>query len=73
MSIENTTAPLLLDGPAVAKLLGCSDRHVHELAMHHGLPSLKLGALRKYRRVDVEAWIERNIKTGTATLTEASA
>lgn len=48
----------LLDVQAVAKLLDCSPRHVYRLADAGRMPKpLKVGALVRWRRVDVTQWV----------------
>jgi excisionase family DNA binding protein len=48
----------LLDVKEVARLLGCSTRHVRRLADHGQLPPpVKLGALVRWRRSDIDSWI----------------
>lgn len=48
----------LLDVVAVAKLLKCSKRHVHRLADGGKMPApVKLGALVRWDRNRIEAWI----------------
>lgn len=48
----------LLDVQAVASMLNCSTRHVRRLADAGRMPSpLKLGALLRWRRADIEAWL----------------
>ncbi len=52
------SAAKLLDVRAVAALLGCSPRHVYRLSDAGKMPSpLKLGALIRWNRAAVEAWI----------------
>jgi excisionase family DNA binding protein len=51
-------AAQLLDVRAVARLLGCSARHVYRLADGGKMPSpLKLGTLVRWRRRDLETWL----------------
>jgi excisionase family DNA binding protein len=51
-------APQLLDVRAVAALLGCSARHCYRLCdVGHLPPPVRLGALVRWVRADVEAWI----------------
>ena len=53
-----TGAPILLDVQAVAALLGCSSRHVYRLADAGRMPPpIKLGALVRWPRQAIEAWI----------------
>ena len=48
----------LLDVRAVASLLDCSARHVYRLAdAGHLPPPVKLGALVRWRRQEIEEWI----------------
>ncbi len=48
----------LLDVRAVARLLGCSTRHVHRLADTGRMPApVRLGALVRWRREDLDAWL----------------
>lgn len=49
----------LLDVRAVAEMLDCSARHVYRLADAGRLPRpIKLGALVRWRRAELEAWID---------------
>jgi excisionase family DNA binding protein len=53
-----TPAAVLLDVRAVAALLGCSARHVYRLAdAGHMPPPVRLGALVRWRRQDLDAWL----------------
>jgi excisionase family DNA binding protein len=48
----------LLDVRAVAKLLGCSPRHVTRLAHSGRMPSaMRLGVLVRWSRAAIEQWI----------------
>ncbi len=48
----------MLDVGAVAKLLGCSSRHVYRLADRGAMPPpVKLGALARWSRRTLEEWI----------------
>jgi excisionase family DNA binding protein len=61
MSATLTQPPVaagLLDVHAVAELLNCSPRHVYRLFTSLRMPApLKVGALVRWRRADIEAWI----------------
>ena len=60
-STESPSAPTaeLLDVIAVAILLGCSKRHVIRLADCGRMPRpVKLGALIRWRRAELDAWIK---------------
>jgi excisionase family DNA binding protein len=53
----------LMDVKAVADLMGCSPRHVARLADTGKMPaSIKLGALTRWRRSDLERWIADGCK-----------
>lgn len=52
-------AAVLIDVEAVASMLTCSTRHVRRLADSGKMPSpIKLGALLRWRRADIDAWLE---------------
>ena len=54
-----TVESTLLDLKQVAGMLGCSARHVRRLADDGRMPApVHLGTLIRFRRADVEAWIE---------------
>lgn len=51
-------APVMLDVKAVAAMLGCSPRHIYRLSDAGKMPApVKLGALVRWRRDEVETWI----------------
>jgi excisionase family DNA binding protein len=65
--MSNTlTAPAtaqLLDVQAVAALLDCSPRHVYRLADAGRMPApVRLGALVRWRRQDLDAWLAAGCK-----------
>jgi excisionase family DNA binding protein len=52
-------APALLDVSAVARLLGCSVRHVYRLADSGRMPApVRLGWLVRWPRQAIERWID---------------
>ncbi|MCI0702276.1 MAG: helix-turn-helix domain-containing protein [Planctomycetia bacterium] len=54
----NTAEPVLIDVKAVAKLLGCSTRHVTRLQDAGQMPpAMKLGRLSRWHRETILAWI----------------
>ncbi|MCX7420593.1 MAG: helix-turn-helix domain-containing protein [Planctomycetia bacterium] len=54
----------LLDISAVAELLNCSPRHVRRLADTGKMPTpIKLGALLRFSRTDIDAWIAGGCKS----------
>ena len=55
---------LLLNAGQVAKLLGCSTRHVYRLSDGDKMPSpLRLGALVRWSRAAIEHWIAEGCPT----------
>jgi excisionase family DNA binding protein len=63
MSAPEPGAALLLDVRAVARLLDCSSRHVYRLADAGKMPApIKLGALVRWRRQDIDAWLAGGCK-----------
>ena len=53
----------LLDVKAVAALLGCSSRHVYRLTDAGRMPApVRLGALIRWRRAEIEEWIASGCK-----------
>ena len=62
--VEGTEAlPVLLDVGQVAKLLGCSTRHVYRLADGGRMPRpVKLGALNRWSLAGIEEWISDGCK-----------
>jgi excisionase family DNA binding protein len=49
----------LLDVKAVAQLLNCSPRHVYRLSDGGRMPPpVRLGALVRWRRADLDRWLE---------------
>lgn len=56
---QPTVSPVLLDVKSVAMLLGgCSVRHVYRMTDSGRMPQpVKVGALVRWRRADLEAWI----------------
>jgi excisionase family DNA binding protein len=56
-------APLLLNEVQVAALLSLSPRKLWELAARGAIKSVKIGALKRYRRIDLEAWVASDCPT----------
>ncbi|MCI0463808.1 MAG: helix-turn-helix domain-containing protein [Gemmataceae bacterium] len=77
-----TTAPepstaQLLDVRAVARMLGCSTRHVHRLRDSGKMPPpRRLGALVRWVRAELEDWVASGCRpvrqTGRRTVTTTS-
>ncbi len=56
---QRATSPELLDVKAVAALLDCSVRHAYRLSDAGCMPRpLRLGALVRWRKTDILAWID---------------
>lgn len=55
---QTTTAPELLTVKELARLLGCSPRHIYRMSDGGQMPPpVKLGALVRWNRKVLEAWI----------------
>lgn len=51
--------PALVDVQSVASMLGCSSRHVYRLSDAGKMPApLRLGSLVRWRKSEVDTWIE---------------
>ncbi len=48
----------ILTLPEVAKLLKVTDKTVYSLAQKGALPGFKVGGQWRFKRVDIDAWIE---------------
>lgn len=60
-------APALLDVDEVARMLSCSPRHVRRLADRGALPrGVRLGRLLRWRREEVEVWIQQGCPNSRA-------
>jgi hypothetical protein len=55
---------VLLDAQAVSEMLGVSKRRVEKAGYGGLLPSVKIGAFRRYRRQDILQWIEKQATAG---------
>lgn len=60
---HRATAPVIdaepwVRKPAVAKHLNCTVRHVEKLTAA-GMPSIKIGGMRRYRLSAVDAWLDQ--------------
>jgi excisionase family DNA binding protein len=54
----SNTDPFLIDKKTVAKLLGCSTRHVDRMADDGRMPPpVHIGHLVRWRRTEIESWI----------------
>jgi hypothetical protein len=56
-------APLLLEERAAAAILCISPRKLWELAACGAIKSVKIGALKRYRRIDLEEWVASGCPT----------
>ena len=61
----NPTVPLLLDEVQAAALLSLSKRKLWELAAVGAIKHVKIGALKRYRWIDLEAWVARGCPTAS--------
>jgi excisionase family DNA binding protein len=59
---RNNEARKLMSPEEVAEYLGCGRTFAFELLKTGEIPSLKLGRLRRVRRVDVDDYIERRLR-----------
>lgn len=55
--------PLLLTEAQAAELLSLSPRKVWELAACGAIKSVKIGALKRYRKCDLEEWVSSGCPT----------
>jgi excisionase family DNA binding protein len=63
LAAPEPSAAQLLDVRAVAALLDCSTRHVYRLADRGAMPPpIRLGALIRWRRQDLDAWLAGGCK-----------
>ncbi len=63
MAAPDRDLAALLDVRAVAQLLGCSGRHVYRMSDAGQMPRpLKLGALVRWRRQEIEEWVAGGCK-----------
>ena len=53
-----TPEPLLLNVDEAAHLLGLAVKTVYEYSAAGMIPSIKVGRLRRFRRGDLEAWVD---------------
>jgi excisionase family DNA binding protein len=56
-------APLLLDETQAAAMLSLSARKLWELAACGAIKSVKIGTLKRYRRIDLEEWVTSGCPT----------
>jgi excisionase family DNA binding protein len=60
---DDAPAVPLLDVKGVAVLLGCSPRHVYRMSDKGQMPPpVRLGALVRWRRLDLDAWLASGCK-----------
>lgn len=55
---EKLMSPLLLDEAQAAAVLSISSRKLWELAACGAIVFVKIGTLKRYRRSDLEEWVE---------------
>lgn len=61
----HTESPSLWDVDAVAAYLSTTPRHVRELVYRRTIPYLKVGRLVRFRRADIEAWLDSRARTAS--------
>jgi excisionase family DNA binding protein len=67
-SVKPAALPALIDVRVVAELLNCSERHVCRLADAGRIPRpVKLGALVRWNRCQVEKWLAEGCPLANAT------
>ena len=55
--------PALLDVRSVTAMLGCSSRHIYRLSDAGRMPPpVRIGALVRWRRSDIDAWLGEGCK-----------
>jgi excisionase family DNA binding protein len=59
MEMPRMVEPAMLSPEELATYLGCGRTYAYKLLADGAVPSLKLGRLRRVRRVDADAFIER--------------
>jgi excisionase family DNA binding protein len=57
---QNFVEPLLKPTQA-AELLGINHHTLDRMARDHAVPAIKVGKLWRYRRSDLEAWVESKV------------
>jgi len=60
---ELSSLPLLLDVRSVARLVGCSTKHIRRMVRAGKLPTpVKVGRLTRWSRASLESWIAAGCK-----------
>lgn len=60
MSTENGDHSTLMGPAEVAKYLGMTERTIHQWAQQKKIPAFKVGSVWRFRRSDVDRWLESN-------------
>ena len=55
---QTATRPALIDLPAVAEMLGVTERHVRRLVAERRIPFYKWGHFLRFDPVEVREWIQ---------------
>ena len=55
--MQPTTEPDILTAEEVATLLHMNTTHIYKLAKDGKIPSFKIGGQRRFRRLEIEAWM----------------
>lgn len=64
--MDDTTSERLMNVDEARALLDCSRRMMYMLAQRGEVPSVRVGRLLKFRKMDLLAWISRNTRGGTS-------
>lgn len=62
MNTSLPPAPLLVKLPVAAKLLGLSEKTVWTLAKSGTIPSIKIGASRRFPVAAIESWVATQLE-----------
>ena len=55
---QTTSRPALIDLPAVAEMLGVTERHVRRLVAERRIPFYKWGHFLRFDPVEIREWIQ---------------
>ena len=66
LSESGVTEERLLTARDVASFLGVHENYVYARAASGEIPSYKFGSVRRFRRHDIDAWLESSRSTGAS-------
>lgn len=64
--MDQPVAPAVMTPEQAAIYLATSDRHVRNMMDKKQIPYVKVGAFRRLRRDDLDAWLARSVKNAHA-------